>query len=221
LAGIVTCLVTCPFEQAILDGRPVIFGVEENVQVFALVTFAESVTSPPAQVSEEGLALKSETAGCGSIPMRILIAWALTVVVPLTDRPKAYVIALVPVFLGTVTLWRTVPLAQGFLAGKPLIAGATENVHDVARDTLADRVTVPPTQVSRVGAAVKEDTVGLADTAWASEDVPTTATPARMRVRTAPMTPTVWVLAAPNPRQFLIVVFISRLKQSTEQRRNR
>ena len=55
--------VTIPSEQAAFVDKPETSLLDENVQLVALVTFADSVTWPPDAGSVEGEAVKFETVG--------------------------------------------------------------------------------------------------------------------------------------------------------------
>jgi len=63
MAGTVTLSVTVPLVQATVAGSPERAGVEENAQLVAFVTSAESETGPPEAVREVGAAAKFDTVG--------------------------------------------------------------------------------------------------------------------------------------------------------------
>jgi hypothetical protein len=63
LAGTDAVVETSPEMQGTVEGIPLIVCVEEKTQFVALVTFAESVTTPPMEVSEEGVTSNALTVG--------------------------------------------------------------------------------------------------------------------------------------------------------------
>ena len=92
LPGTVTAWDTVPLEHGTVAGRPERAGVDEKAQLVAWSTWAERVTLPPEAVSDVGAAAKFDTVGLGGSPAWVsLTTVALTVVVPVTARWKAYV----------------------------------------------------------------------------------------------------------------------------------
>jgi len=63
MAGTVTFSVTVPLVQGTVAGSPARAGVEENAQLVAFVTSAESETEPPEAVREFGAAANDDTVG--------------------------------------------------------------------------------------------------------------------------------------------------------------
>ena len=61
--GTATFSLSVPLAHEAVTGSPLITGVEDNVQLVALVTVAESRTDPPARVSESGAATNDEMVG--------------------------------------------------------------------------------------------------------------------------------------------------------------
>ena len=66
--GTSTLSVTVPFVQGTVAGSPERAGVEENAQLVAFVTSAESETEPPETASEVGVAAKFATVSLGGTP---------------------------------------------------------------------------------------------------------------------------------------------------------
>ena len=65
LAGTVALALTVPFEHEVVVGNPATTGVEDRVQLVALVTVADKDTDPPVDVIEDGVATKDEIVGLG------------------------------------------------------------------------------------------------------------------------------------------------------------
>ena len=87
LAGRATGSETDPVEQSMVLGRPVRAGLELRTHDAASVTFAETVTLPPADGSEAGEALKAVMFGAGS-PPTVAVVVAFTVLEPVTESLK-------------------------------------------------------------------------------------------------------------------------------------
>jgi hypothetical protein len=89
LAGSVTWAEAEPEAQFTVAGSPArVFVVDENVQLAALVTRADSVTCPPAEDTDCGLAVNEEIDGAAAGDTVTLTAVALTVFEPTADSPK-------------------------------------------------------------------------------------------------------------------------------------
>ena len=84
----VMSLVTVPDVHNTVEGRPLTARLEVNSQLLALVTWADRVTGPPAEPSDEGAASKAATVGGRAAATVSLIGLALAVLEPTTDRWK-------------------------------------------------------------------------------------------------------------------------------------
>jgi hypothetical protein len=63
LAGTVAVVETLPDVQGTVEGRPLVVCLDEKAQRVALLTWADSVTFPPVEVREEGVATNDVTVG--------------------------------------------------------------------------------------------------------------------------------------------------------------
>ena len=81
-AGIVTCSDTIPFMQGIVAGNPGTAGEDEKVQLIALATVADNVTTPPEEVTEDGVTVGGDTVGAGVAATQSLRALVSVVVAP-------------------------------------------------------------------------------------------------------------------------------------------
>ena len=68
--------------------------------------------------------------------------------------------ALCDALAGTVAVVETFPDVHGTVEGRPLNVGLDENTQLLAPVTSADRVIFPPVEVSEVGVATNDVTVG-------------------------------------------------------------
>ena len=85
LAGRVTGTERLPDEQSEVCGSPLTSGEEVRVQVLAPVSAAETVTVPPANGWEAGVAVKSLTVGMG-LPATLALVVAFTDFEPVAER---------------------------------------------------------------------------------------------------------------------------------------
>jgi len=163
-------------------------GVEENVQLVAFVTSAESETEPPEAVREVGLAAKFATVSLGGAAASVtLTGLALTATEPVTTRWNVKVFAFVLRLTGTLTLSETVPFEQGSVVGSPARVGVEEKAQLVALAICAVSDKAPPEAPREVGAEANDDTFGFEAACEAVEGT-STAAPARAKAKVTPRT---------------------------------
>lgn len=152
-----------PAGQDLVTGKPLTAGVAENAQVAERWTAAVRVAVPPGAGRPSGVAWKLATAGPGAATVTVAVfAWVPPD--PLAVSSKVYDLTAAPVLDGSFTVLEAFPDEQEMVTGSPLTVLLAENVHVLAPEAAALRVTLPPAAGRVAGVTANDLIAGLA--AW-------------------------------------------------------